>query len=313
MTGFLNAVSAVLLLFMLMSVGYGMGWLKWMGPSEKKFISRFLINIAVPLNCITGILNNLSRDDLGQAVKMLCSVYVSIFITLLISAAAAILLKLPRKQWGVFVAMAGLSNALFIGLPLSTQLFGSPSIPFVMIYYLGNTTFTQSVGILLVERAGAKEAKGNRLKGILRDLITKPPTIGVAVSILLLLVDVTPPALFMKFAGYVAGTVTPLALIYCGYIIFEVGLRNLRLMRGLPTMLVIRLLVSPLICAVMCHLAGVTGLAGSVFVVEASLPVVTQVTVMAGAYGADEQYAATGACISMLCCFVTIPILMVLL
>jgi len=310
MAGFFNAISAVLMLFMLMSVGYAMGWLKWMGPAEKKFISRFVINIAVPLNCLTGILNNLQRDDLAQAVKMLISAYIGIIITLLVSAAAATLLKLPRKQWGVFVTMAGLSNALFIGLPLSTQLFGEVSIPFVMVYYLGNTTFTQSVAILLIERAGSDQPKGISVKGIVKDLITKPPTIGVAVSVLCLALGVYPPALFMKFAGYISSTVTPLALIYCGYIIYEVGLRNLRMMRGIPTMLVIRLLVAPLICTVMCSITGMTGLARSVFIVESALPVVTQVTVMAGAFGADEQYAATGACISMLCCFITIPVLM---
>lgn len=310
MAGFFNAVSAVLLLFMLMSVGYAMGWLKWMGPSEKKFISRFVMNVAVPLNCITGILNNLQREDLAQAALMLLFAYMGVALTLMLSAVAATLLKLPRKQWGVFVTMAGLSNTLFIGLPLTTQLFGDVSIPFIMIYYLCNTTFTQSVAILLVERAGSDQPKGISVKGMMKDLVTKPPAIGVAVSVLFLVLGIYPPALFMKFAGYIANTVSPLALIYCGYIVYEVGLRNLRMMRGIPTMLVIRLMIAPLICMAMCDLAGMTGLARSVFIVESALPVVTQVTVMAGAYGADEQYAATGACISMLCCFITIPVLM---
>ena len=37
------------------------------------------------------------------------------------------------------------------------------------------------------------------------------------------------------------------------------------------------------------------------------------VTVAAGAYGADEKYAATGACLSIMGSFVTIPILMLVL
>ena len=62
-----------------------------------------------------------------------------------------------------------------------------------------------------------------------------------------------------------------------------------------------------------CHLFGMSGLPLSVFVVESALPVVTQVTVLAGAYGADEKYAATGACLSTLASFITIPILMLVL
>ena len=77
-------------------------------------------------------------------------------------------------------------------------------------------------------------------------------------------------------------------------------------------MLVIRLIIAPLICLGFCMVFGVTGLARNVFLVESALPVVTQVTVMAGTYGADDKYAATGACLSTLASFITIPILMLL-
>ena len=73
------------------------------------------------------------------------------------------------------------------------------------------------------------------------------------------------------------------------------------------------LVISPLICAGMCRLFGITGLAYQVFVVESALPVVSQVTVMAGDFGADDKYAATGATLSTLACFITIPVLMVLM
>ena len=74
-----------------------------------------------------------------------------------------------------------------------------------------------------------------------------------------------------------------------------------------------RLGISPVICWIFCRLFGISGLALDVFLVESALPVVTQVTVLAGAYGADDKYAATGAVLSTLCSFVSIPILMVIL
>ena len=45
----------------------------------------------------------------------------------------------------------------------------------------------------------------------------------------------------------------------------------------------------------------------------AGLPVVSQTPVMAGAYGADDRYAAVGATLSTVGCVVTIPILMAVL
>ena len=78
-------------------------------------------------------------------------------------------------------------------------------------------------------------------------------------------------------------------------------------------MLVIRLAVASVICWGCCRLFGLDGLVRNVFLVESALPVVSQVTVMAGAYGADEEYAATGACLSIFGCFVTLPILMLVI
>lgn len=313
MSGFFNAVSACLVLLMLMAVGYFMGVRGWMTAAEKKFLSRFIINIAVPANCIVGLLNNLDREGLVQAGPLVAAALLGVGATLLLSMGAAALLRLPRARWGVFAAMAGLSNTLFIGIPVCTQLFGEVCMPYVMLYYLGNTTFLQSAGILLVERSG----DGGRQPGgpgrFLRDIFTKPPILGVLCAIVLLVLGVDLPGPVMRFAGYISNTVSPLALIYCGFIVYEVGLKNLRLLPGLPAMLVIRLVVAPVICWGFCRLFGVEGLARDVFLVESALPVVSQVTVMAGAYGADEEYAAAGACLSILGCFVTLPILMLVL
>ncbi len=313
MSGFFNAVSACLVVLLLMAVGYFMGVKGWMTAAEKNFLSRFIINIAVPANCIVGLLNNLDRAELAQAGVQLLSVLLGVGITLLLSMGAASLLRLPRARWGVFATMAGLSNVLFIGIPVCTQLFGEVCVPYVMLYYLGNTTFLQSAGILLVERSGDRGERSEGPGRFLRNIFTKPPILGVLLAIALLLLDVTPPGPVMRFAGYISSTVSPLALIYGGFIVYEVGLKNLRFLRGLPTMLVIRLVVAPVICWGCCRLFGLDGLVRNVFLVESALPVVSQMTVMAGAYGADEEYAATGACLSILGCFVTLPVLMLII
>lgn len=313
MTGFFNAVSACLVLVLLMAVGYFMGVRGWMTATEKKFLSRFIINIAVPANCIVGLLNNLDRADLLQAGLQVAAALLGVGITLLLSMGLAALLRLPRARWGVFAAMAGLSNVLFIGIPVCTQLFGEACMPYVMLYYLGNTTFLQSAGILLVERSGDRGRQPGGPGRFLLDIFTKPPILGVLCSVVLLVLGIDLPGPVMRFAGYVSNTVSPLVLIYCGFIVYEMGLKNLRLLPGLPAMLVMRLAVAPVICWGCCRLFGVEGLVRDVFLVESALPVVSQVTVMAGAYGADEEYAATGACLSILGCFVTLPILMLIL
>lgn len=313
MSAFLNGVSAVFVVLLLMLVGFWMGRAGWMDRHVKTFLGKYIMNIAVPLNCLTGLLNHLDRSMLSQTGVMTLAAVLSILCNFLLGMALAALLGLPRNRWGVFVAMAGVSNTLFIGLPLSTQLFGERCLPYVMSYYLGSTVFTQTAALILVERSGNSGGGGQAPLDLAKDLLKKPAVLGIVVSVALLLLDLRPPEVFMSFARYISSSVSPMALIYCGFVMYELGLKNLRLERGLPLMLVCRLAVAPLLCAGMCRLLGVGGFPRDVMVVESALPVVSQVTVMAGAYGADDRYAATGATLSTIGCFFTIPVLMVLL
>ena len=313
MAGFFNALSACFVLLMIMSVGYLMGRLGWMTQREKSFVSKYIVNIAVPCNCVVGLLDNLDREGIVQAAGMMAAGVASVILTVLVSATVATLLRLPHERWGVFVAMAGFSNTLFIGIPVCTQLFGDVSMPYIMLYYIGHTSLMQSIGMMLLERAGSKAGQKGSFLQFCKDVFLKPPILSVAFSIVLLALGLKLPPVLMRFADYISGSVSPLALIYCGFIVYEVGLKNLRFAQGLPAMLAVRLVVAPVISLACCSLFGMEGLALQVFVVESALPVVSQVTVAAGAYGADEQYAAVGSCLSILGSFVSIPVLMLIL
>ncbi len=309
----LNAFSACFVLLLIMAVGYFMGRKGWMGPPEKVFLSKYIMSVAVPCLCIRGVVSNLDRRGLVEAAPMLLSVLLGILVNLLLAAAVLPLLKLPRKQRGVFLAMSFLSNTLFIGLPVCQQLFGDVCVPYVMLYYLVNTTLLQTVGVTLIAASGQGDGHRTTPAGFAKSFFTKPPVLAVLAAIAMVLLDIPLPATADRFMGYLANSVSPMALIYCGYVVYEIGLKNLRLMRGLPTMLVMRLAVAPAICLIFCHLFGIGGLARGVFTVEAALPVVSQTPVMAGAYGADDRYAAVGATLSTVGCVVTIPILMAVL
>lgn len=314
MAEFFNALSAVFVIFLILSLGYWMGHLGWLTASEKKFISKYVVNIAVPVNCVTGILKNFTRDELFGAGKQVLVSATVVALSLLISAAAATLLKLPRSRWGVFVAMGGISNTMFIGLPVTNQLFGPASLPYLMMYYMFSTIYTQTAAVMLCEHAGnCASAPRLNVAGVLKDLFRKPPILGVITAFSCLLLNVQLPSILMSAAGYISNTVTPLALIYSGFVLYEVGLKKLRFLPGLPAMLFIRLVVAPALCYGFCLFLGIGGLARDVFVVMAGLPVVSQITVMAGAYGADEQYSAIGSSLSLIGMFITLPVMMMLL
>jgi len=117
----------------------------------------------------------------------------------------------------------------------------------------------------------------------------------------------------LSFTKYLGNMVSPLGLIYSGFIMYETGLGNLKLEKGLPLTMIMRFVISPALCMLLCSVFGLSGLARDTFVVEVTMPTMTQVAVQASGLGADERYAAKGATLTTLCMFAVIPILMMIL
>lgn len=313
MAVFLNAVSAVSLLLLLMATGYYMGHKGWMGTAEKIYLSKFVLYFAIPCTCFAGLANNLSLDMLMEFDVIVITAIVAVVATAVIPVILAKLLHLPQNREGVFSAMAGYSNTLFIGLPVVTQIFGDQAIPYLMIYYLPNAVLFQTVGAATIRGAGNLDEGGVSLATTLKNMITQPSFIGIIAGLITILFRVELPSIVEKYITYMSNTVVPLALLYCGYILYELGLKNLKLMPGLGIMLAFRLLLAPVITWYICVAFGLPTVVCQIFTLIAGLPVVSQATVFAGAFGADEEYAASGACLSTLLCCISVPVIMVIM
>ncbi|MBQ3132535.1 MAG: AEC family transporter [Clostridia bacterium] len=308
---FFNSISAVLVVMLIMAVGYFMGRKGWLKAEHKPLMYKLIIWIAMPAMCINSIQTNFTREMFQGAGPLMAVPLLNIGLLTVLAVFLTRFLNLPRKRVGVFITMCCLSNSVFIGYPMCLELFGENCVPYVMWYYVFNTTFFQTVGVWLIRRS-AVEDSGFSLNG-LKAVLKNPPFIGIMVGMLLLALDIRLPHFAMSFTKYLSNMVSPLGLIYTGFIMYETGLGNLKFERGLPTTMAVRFIVSPLLCIALCVIFGISGIARDTYIIEVTMPTMTQVTVQASGLGADEQYAAKGAAISTIGMFVVIPVLMMLL
>ena len=310
METFLHAVASVTIILLLTATGYFCAVKGWMTVQVKTFISRYLMTVGIPVMLIYGMQNNLTRADVLAAPRLLLIPLLVIPSCVVMSLLAGRLMRLPHRQLGVFVMMSAMGNTIFIGLAMCLELFGDVATPYVMLFYLVSSCFTQLVGIPLVRWSG--EAGGFSMQMVWK-FLRAPTVVSVFFSLLLVGLDIHLPSLVMSYAKYINNTVTPLALLLTGCIIHEIGLRSLRLTPTLGVMMVFRFVISPALGAALCALLSIGGLVRSVYVVELAMPVVTQTVVAAAEYGADEEFAAQGAALSTIACFVVIPVLMQIL
>ena len=310
-TGTGNSTSAVLLVLLMVGVGYLFGLFGWMKAEHKPLVIRFLIYMAVPCMCVKNVFEYFTRQMLAQAGVLLLVPILFNLVTFAAALGIGRLARIPRKRFGGFAVMCAFSNSLFVGFPITHELFGDAGIPYLMFYYIVNTAAFWTLGSLIIYRCG-DAGKAFSLKASLKQLVS-PPLVALLGAIALLLAGVTLPHLVLTFTSYMSATVTPLALLYIGFLIYETGLRNLKPDRGIWIASAVRFIGAPALMLLMCRIFGITGLARSVFFIEAAMPVMIQSVVVSGLAGADEKYNALGMSFTTLLCLVAIPVLMLIL
>lgn len=318
MQAFSHSAAAVMLILLMTAVGCFCGRMGWMKREHKAFLVKYIMNIALPCMCISGLMGKVSHALLFQMRMVLLVSVCALCVLFALAFLLGRLLRLPPKKLGVFVVMCFVANSMFIGYPMCTALFGDAAVPVVLTYYIVNTLAFQTVGVAFLNYGGAQTQK--RSFGALIKAFIKPPLYVIAVCVILILCDVTLPKLVLDFAGYMGNTVSPIALLYTGFVIYELyetkkaspqtRKDSPAVTLSLLLVLLFRFVLAPVCCVLFCRLFGMEGSIKSILMIEIAMPVMTQVVVLSAECGADESYAALGMTLSTIACFVSVPILM---
>ena len=307
-----QAVECVLSLFLIGLVGYVLARRGWFSPETKAMLPRLVTLITLPPYLFANIVATFNRDELTHLVYGSIVPMISVITVFLISLGLAKLLRVPRGRWGVFCAGLATSNTIFIGLPVNVALFGAEALPHVLLYFFANTTFFWTVGNYCLSIDGDRPPE-KVLSLATAKRIFSPPLMGFFVGVILVMLEFRPPGFFMDAANYIGGLTTPLAIIFIGITMASVSFKDLKPDRDVLALLIGRVTISPLIIYGLIRLFPLPPLMAKVFIIQASLPVISSAALLAGYYGTNVRYASIAVSLSTLFMLVSVPVYMVLL
>jgi predicted permease len=311
----LNAVQIVVTLLIMMSVGYAMSAKKLISEEVATFLSRLVLWIGVPASAFDNMFGYFNMDMLRGAGVGIVAPFFSILISFLAGYGIVLLLKIERGRRGIFCNMFALSNTIFIGLPVSQALFGEASTPYALFYYMSNTFLFWTVGTYLVQRDSDAVSGAPRAKIFSWNTVKKvfsPGLVSFVLALVAVMMGVKLPLFAMKTFKYLSGICTPLALIFIGHVIQRIGLRNLRLRKDTWGVLLGRVILTPLLVLASTSFVGAPVNMSQVFVVQASMPVMSNAPIIARAYGSDSRFASECMAITTLLSVILLPLLMLL-
>ncbi|KJW13034.1 AEC family transporter [Levilactobacillus spicheri] len=310
MAVFVRSVSGVLIILVMIGLGYVLSRRGWFDDQAPKLIARLVTQIALPAYMISTITAKFSAETLKKTLPDLRFPVVSMLIMFGLSILAFHLFRINPKHRGLFESMFLNSNTVFVGLPVNEALFGPKSLPFVLVYYMANTTFFWTLGVYLIQRDGQGDSKFD-LKTTLKKIFS-PPLLGFMVGVVLVLLDIQLPNWIMQDFSYVGGLTIPLSMIFIGTAIAGAGLQNIRFDRDSLGILLGRFIIAPVLMGCLVLPTGMPLLMKQVFILQAAMPVMTNAPVVSKLYGADADYAAIMVTETTLLSLVVIPILMVI-
>lgn len=150
----MDSFSAIALILLMALTGYLFAAARWALPQHKAFIVKLIVHVAVPALCISNILNSFDPGLLSDSGALLLAPIGAVVLTMGLAVLLAWILKIDKRRFGGFAVMCGLSNSLFIGYPVCTELFGMDAVPFVMFYYMVNTFVFWTFGYYLLYKSG---------------------------------------------------------------------------------------------------------------------------------------------------------------
>ena len=303
---FLRSISGILVILGMILVGFIIGEKGWFDDKSRGLLAKLVTQVALPCYMLYTITQRFTAADL---LKMLPAL--SMVILLGIATGVARIFAVRQDRRGLFISMFFNSNTIFVGLPINQALFGDASIPYVLIYYMCNTTLFWTLGTYLIQRDGEGEAQFD-LKTSLKKVFS-PPLMGFLLGLVLVMLQIKLPAFLASDLQYLGNLTTPLSMIFIGLSVSHVGVKQLVLGKEQLLILLGRFLVAPLLMASIVYWVPLPSLMKQVFIIQSAMPVMTNAPVVARLYGADSDYAAVMVTETTLATMVVIPILMLLM
>ena len=308
---FLRSISGILVILGMILVGFVIGEKGWFDDKSRGLLAKLVTQVALPCYMLYTITQRFTAADLLIMLPALRFPALSMVILLGIATAVARIFAVRQDRRGLFMSMFFNSNTIFVGLPINQALFGDASIPYVLVYYMCNTTFFWTLGTYLIQRDGEGEAQFD-LKTSLKKVFS-PPLMGFLLGLVMVMLQIKLPAFLASDLQYLGNLTTPLSMIFIGLSVSHVGVKQLVLGKDQLLILLGRFLVAPLLMASIVYWVPLPSLMKQVFIIQSAMPVMTNAPVVARLYGADSDYAAVMVTETTLATMVVIPILMLLM
>lgn len=281
----------------------------WFDEKSEAMIARLVTNVALPLSLFVGLRESMTREKLAELLPDTCLPVFHILLAMAAGALAVHFFQVRKGRKGIFFTNFFVSNTMFIGLPVNLALFGEKSLPPLMVYYVISVLFFWTAGLQAIIADCAGERPPVFSLQTLKNIFSVPFQ-GVLVGLLFVFMDWHVPKFLLDSCRYVGNMTIPLSLIFIGIEVGKMSVREFKIDRDMMLSIIGRYLICPGTVLLLAAFIPAAPLSLKVFTMQAAMPSVTILAILAKNYGGDSQYAASLNFVTILLGILVLPVYM---
>lgn len=301
-------ISQIFILAVVVLIGAVAGKFKVLTHDTKDMLSKVIFNISLPLMLFTNFLKlDATPRLLANSLTVLSVSGFVILFMLLTGWLTTRIFKIKGSEAAVFKAHSMFGNTIFLGFPLITALYGIEGLLYASMFHLISNIIMWTVGVVVLTHGNGTSWKKSFSK------VFNPNTIATLAGLLFFLFSVKLPELLLRPLSELGSANTWLSMLYIGAMLAFSDVRGLLGKKSLYIISINRLILVPLILIALFALFSVIAgigpdkLVSSVIILEASMPCMASVVIMAKELGADDHLAVGNVFVSTIISIVTLP------
>jgi predicted permease len=312
---FFTIINQIVFLTILAFCGILASRLKILTELSKDVIEKLVFYITLPLLIVTKISNlEITPAILQNSGLVVGFTYLILLIQIIIGNLSAKFLRLPKAQSVIHSMHTYLGNIVFLGFPLLDALFpGGEAILYAALYQLVMNTVLWTYGIYKLNPDQNEKGFRNLKK------LVNPNTIALVIGLLMMVFKLRLPEIIYNPLAGLGSTTLYLAMLYIGILLAKIKIVGMFKKRDVLILSLNKLLIIPVILIILIQLilnflsVKMDETAFSVIILEASMPCMIILVLLAKRFGADDSKAMENFVVSTILSIISLPIVIYLM
>lgn len=294
------AVNQIFVLFIIMFIGIIAKKKNIIDENIEKSISTILVKIGMPAMVLSSSAIAYSNDILPNMINIFFITVISYIAIIIFGNLSASVLKFDKNTANVYTSLIVFANVGFMGYPVARALYGEIGVFYTSIANLVFSTLVWTYGILLYNSKGKLNFKS----------LINVGTISSLMGISLFLFQIRIPGPILSALDLTGRMTTPLSMLLIGALIAKVNIKELFSDWKVYWTSFIKLLVIPVITAMLLRLLNYNEMVISMCTIMAAMPAAATNAIFAKEFDVNPTFASIGVFITTLLCIFTLPFIL---